>query len=413
MAITLALPEFPTAEDLDISISQAIQQLNSLATNYNIGGLSRTWIQAICLALGSDTSTLPGSTQQGAYEILVTLKNAMFLTTATDYWLDYKAADFDVLRKTATSSNGAVIFTSPTVAPSGGTLIPAFTQLQANLADPTASPVIFQTIANVTIPAGSTVSPTAPVQAVLKGSGTNVPANAINVVLTGPTGFVVFNPAATSGGTDRESDTSLRARALQAVATASQCTLAALVEAALSYNGITSATTLDLTAEDGVTFQLGNCLVFCDDGSGDLGNPANPNNASLVTFQADLTAGKWRAAGCVVYALGSLLLDTTIALSITIEDTYLNEGNTAASVQTAVQAAVYGMVEGAGLGQPIRISDVVEIARPIAGVSNVITTSILINGLAADLIPLPQYVPRCVDGLTDVTVTVAGDTVYN
>jgi uncharacterized phage protein gp47/JayE len=412
VAITTSLPQFPTAEDISVSIQQAIQKLNSLATNFNTGGLTRTYIEAIATALGSDASGLPGSTVQGAYEILKTLQTAMFLTTATDYWLDYKAADFGVTRKDATAANTAVIFTAPTAAPSGGNTIYAGTQIQANLADPTASPVIFQTTEDVVIPAGLTISPAVPVQAVNTGSGTNVPANAINTVLTGPTSYTVYNPAAATGGTDRESDDALRGRALQAVANASQCTLSALVGAALTYDGITSATTLDLTADDGVTFQLGNCLVFCDDGSGDLGNSGNANHASLVAFQNDLTIGKWRSAGVVVHAFGSLLLPTTVAFSITISDAYLSEGYSAASVQTAVQAAVFGLIQQSGLGTPIRLSDVVEVSRDIPGVSNVIVSSIFINGNPSDLIPAPQYVSRCVNGLTDVTVTIASDTVY-
>jgi uncharacterized phage protein gp47/JayE len=413
VALSATLPAFPASADISTSIQQRIQYLNSLATNFNDGSFTRTFIEAISIALGSDASSLPGSTVQGAYEILTVLEQSIFLTTASDYWLDLRSADFGVYRKTPTSSNVTLIFTSPNAAPMGGTPIAAGTLCQANLADPSASPVIFQTVADVTIPSGSTTSPPVAAVAVTTGSATNVPANAISVVTTGPTSFAVYNPGPATGGTDRESDDDLRARALLAVANASQCTLAALVAAALTYNGITSASYLDLTAADGVTFQLGNCLVFCDDGSGDLGNPSNPNHASLVAFQNDLTVGKWRAAGCHVDAFGSLTLATTVSVMVDVAQSYLNEGYSQASVLLAVQTAIFNLVQAGKLGQPVRLSDIVEVARPVPGVSNVLVNTVLINGAAADLFPGAQYVTRCVDGLSDVTVTAVADTLYS
>jgi hypothetical protein len=82
-------------------------------------------------------------------------------------------------------------------------------------------------------------------------------------------------------------------------------------------------------------------------------------------------------------------------------------------VLLAVQTAIFNLVQAGKLGQPVRLSDIVEVARPVPGVSNVLVNTVLINGAAADLFPGAQYVTRCVDGLSDVTVTAVADTLYS
>ena len=62
---------------------------------------------------------------------------------------------------------------------------------------------------------------------------------------------------------------------------------------------------------------------------------------------------------------------------------------------------------------PLVLAAIIETAKGVAGVSNVIVTSVLVNGVAADLIALPQQVPRCVGGVGDIAVSVAGLTAYS
>jgi uncharacterized phage protein gp47/JayE len=416
--LTASLPSFPTSADIADSLRQAVGGLNSLVTNYNIGGLSQTLLEAVALALGSDASTLPNSSAEGAYEVLNGILRAAYIATASDLFLDLKVADVGVFRKPATYATASVVFVEPVAAPAGGSPHPAGALVSADSADPTQPPVIFLTITDATTAAGAIESSAATAIAVSAGSAGNCDPNTILTIQSGGgTAQSCYNPAKAQGGADTEGDDApnggLRARGLAAILNASQCTLSAIAEAALSYAGIVSSATADCTAIDGVTFERGNVLVYCDDGSGNLGSTSDVNHASLVAFQADLTVGKWRAAGVTVLAIGSLLLDVTAALTIDVAASYLVLGNTTAGVATAAQAAVFGLVNALPLGAPVLLATIIDVAKSVAGVSNVEVASVRVNGVAADLIPRPQEVPRCA-ALTSVAITVnPTPTTYN
>ena len=183
--LTASLPSFPTSAEIADNLRQAISGLKTLATNFNAGGLSQTYLEAIAIALGSDASSLPNSSVQGAYEILNTIMRAAYIATAGGFYLDLKAADVGVFRKGASYASTSVIFVSPTPAPGGGTLIPAGSVVTSEPADPTQMPVSFATTAPVTIPAGAYLSPTATVLAINPGSAGIVPANSITLVQSG------------------------------------------------------------------------------------------------------------------------------------------------------------------------------------------------------------------------------------
>ena len=414
--LTASIPSYPTTAEVAANIQAALQQLKTLATNFNAGGLTQTMIEAIAIALGSDASTLPGSNVQGAYEILATASSTAFVATASGIFLDLKAADVGVTRKPATVSIAPLLFSSPIVAGVGGISIPAGTIVQAQSADPSAYPTLFQTIATSSIAQGQTTSPIILANAVNAGSAGNVPAGAINQVISGVTGLTVTNPSQSSGGTDQEGDDApnggLRFRTLQAIPNASQCTTTALEADAESYAGITSAKCIDLVLPDGVTPADGHAVVFCDDGSGDLGDPGNPNHASLVQFNLDLNTGKYKAAGATVVAVGSTLLATTVALSIDVAASFLLTGATTAQVAAAVQAAVFAYVQGSALGAPVVIASIIEAAKAVAGVSNVLVSTVLVNGSASDLQGTPSQVARCAT-LSAVTITVNATTPYS
>lgn len=276
---------------------------------------------------------------------------------------------------------------------------------------------MFLTLTAATIAAGATVSTAATALAINAGSAGECAANTITTIRSGGvTATSCFNPAKATGGADTEGDDTpnggLRARGLAAIANASQGTLAAIADDARKYAGITSAACVDLTTPDG-HFERGSVLVYCDDGTGDLGSSANLNNAALVAFQTDLTAGKWRAAGVTVIAIGSVLFPVTASLSIDVSAAYLALGHDAPAIATAVQAAVYGMINALAMGAPVTLAAIIDTAKTTAGVSNVLVATVTINGAAADLIPLPQQVVRCVNAPSDVAVTVSATTSYS
>jgi uncharacterized phage protein gp47/JayE len=415
VTLTTALPQYPTAADLRANIVQAIDDLNSLLTNFNAGGLSGTYIEALCVLMGSDASTIPGSQLEGAYELLNDVRNAAYISTATGEFLDLRCADVGVTRKLATASTTGVIFTSPTPAPSGGITIGIGTIVSAEFADPTKSPQLFQTTTAGTIAAGQTVSNSVTVVAIEAGSGGDVDPGAINLVRTGGLALQVTNPAKATGGTDQEGDDApnggLRARGLAAIANASQCTDSAITEDALSYQSIVSAAVADNTADDGVTFMRGRSQLYVDDGSGTLGNPSNPNHTYLVQLQNDVNSGKFRAAGTQLNVVGSTTATITGSLAIDVAQSWINLGNTALSVQNAVQAAIYGVVQASALGHPITLASFIETAKAVPGCSNVIIPSVLINGTAADVVIGPGQVGRCA-ALSSITVSLNAITPY-
>jgi uncharacterized phage protein gp47/JayE len=416
-ALAASLPSFPTSAELADNLRQAVSGLKSLVSNFNTGGLTQTYLESIAIALGSDASTLPNSNVAGAYELLNTIMKAAYIATASGIYLDLKAADVGVFRKPATNATTSVLFEDSVPAPAGGTFIAAGAVVSSEPADPTQNPVLFTSLVNVTIAAGAITSAAVACLAVAAGSAGNVPANTVTTVQSGTSSLICYNPAPGVGGTDKEGDDApnggLRARALAAIINASQCTVSALAEAALSYPGITSSAVANNTAIDGVTFERGNVLIYCDDGTGNLGSTADANHASLVAFQADLTAGKWQAAGVFAVALGSVLLETTIALTIDVAASYLALGYTTALVAVAVQTAVYALVAALPLGAPVTLASIIETGKAVSGCSNVLIPSVSINGVAADLIALPQQVPRCANGPSDVTVTVNTTTTYS
>jgi uncharacterized phage protein gp47/JayE len=403
--VSIVLPTYPTTADVLASLQSTVESLQSLLTNFNAGGVTETLLEAEALNLGSDASSYPGVTVQGAYQLLTSVQAAAYILSATGSDLDNKAADVGVYRKAAVAATGQVTFS---IAVSGGspTIIPIGTLVGAEPADPSGSPIVYATTTTGTIPSGQTQSNSVAVEAVNTGTLGNVAAGAINQVLSGPGGTFVTNPLSIGGGANTESDTSLRTRALAAVPNASQCTAAALIEAALSFPGIASATVVDLTNPAG-DFQLGCVQLYVDDGTGDIGNPTNPNHAEIAALQAALNSGLYRAAGVQVNVVGSILLPVTIALGYTYDTGYASTETTPAAIQTAVELAIYNYVNALPIGNPVTIAELIAQVFTVQGVWNVAVGSVVINGANADLFPSATQTPRCAN-LASVTVTGTG-----
>lgn len=415
--LAASMPAFYTAAELRANAMQAIDELDTLLTNFNAGGLGAMFIEALCILLGADASTIPGSTLEGGYELLADVRDAAYITTAKGIFLDLKCADVGVFRKKATYASTGVIFTLPDgPAGAGGYAIQDGQIVQADPADPTQNPVLFKVLAGTTIPEGSATSPNVTVQCVTAGSIGNVDPGAINTVV-GIGGLRVTNPAKAAGGNDQEEDDSpnggLRARGLSAIPNASQGTISALEADALTYPSIVSAVYVENTDDDGVTPLRGRGQLYVDDGTADLGDPTNANNVYLVQMQQDFTSGKYRAAGTQTNVVGSKKQGVTIALQIDVAQSWLNAGNAEADLVTSVQNAVFGLIQDSVLAHPVVLASIVETAKEVAGVSNVPLSSVTINGVASDFnMPTAQYVARCVNGPQDVTVTVNQITTY-
>jgi uncharacterized phage protein gp47/JayE len=405
MSVSTTLPTFPTTSDVLASLQAALQALNPLLTNYNAGGVTETYLEAASILVGSDASTYPGVVQKGAYELLTIVQTAEFILTASGNFLDLKAADVGVTRKAAVAASGPVQF-YPTTVSSSVTLIPAGTIVAAESADPTALPIAYMTDTNDTIPANGTESVGTTVTAVNPGSsGNQATVGAINTVVSGVTGVTVASTQTIAGGADIEGDDTpnggLRARALAAIPNASQCTISAIENAALSFAGITNAVAQDINTDP--TQLRGVVQLYVDDGSGDLGNASNANYPILATMQTAFDSGLYRAAGVQVNVQGSELLATTVSLVLYVKALYVAQTASLASVVAAVQLAIYNYVQSVGIGQPVLLSEIITAACEVAGVADVPISSVQINGSGANLQPSAIQAPRLAN-LAAVTI---------
>ncbi|NPV52226.1 MAG: baseplate J/gp47 family protein [Firmicutes bacterium] len=127
-----------------------------------------------------------------------------FASTTFDQYLDMRCGEHGVIRRPAVKATGKVKFTG-----TAGAVVPSGIRV-ATPADPTtgAQSVEFITTESVTLDANG--EGFAAIEAVEAGSGGNVVAGAISVLVAPVTGVnAVTNPEPTTGGIDTESDESL------------------------------------------------------------------------------------------------------------------------------------------------------------------------------------------------------------
>ena len=165
------------------------------------------------------------------------IKNQIFPQTATKEQLDYHAEMRGLSRKKPTNASGVLRF-SLTEAGSVRMVIPAHTTCSTA----GKNPVYFVTDTEAVIDAGS-LSTTVNATAVESGSTGNAAANYITVITKSINSFLrVTNPSAFIGGSDIESDDSLRKRILDDIKTPSTGTNKAYYKRlAESVDGVFSA----------------------------------------------------------------------------------------------------------------------------------------------------------------------------
>ncbi|MBB6673026.1 baseplate J/gp47 family protein [Cohnella nanjingensis] len=132
-----------------------------------------------------------------------------FASTAFGPYLDLRCEEHGVTRRPAVAAIGTVQFSGV-----AGTAVPIGTRV-ATLADPVTSSASIEYETTKTVSIAEDGTATVEVKAVEPGARGNVAASAISLMITPMTGIsTVSNAAATSGGTDVESDASLLERFL-------------------------------------------------------------------------------------------------------------------------------------------------------------------------------------------------------
>jgi uncharacterized phage protein gp47/JayE len=166
---------------------------------------------------------------------------AGYPSTATGANLDAVVALLGITRLPATAATGSAIFSRSTAATYDIT-IPAGTIVM------TAKSIQFATTAAVTLTAGQT-SVSAAIEAVTPGASGNVAAYAITTIQSTISGIEsVSNPSITLDGSDTETDTALRLRALN-YSPGAKATLAAIQTALSAVTGVIAClVTEDTTA---------------------------------------------------------------------------------------------------------------------------------------------------------------------
>lgn len=146
------------------------------------------------------------------YKLLQNVVPQMFLASATDSWLDIKAADNEVYRRMATKTKGKVVFSRDTT--SGNVIIPAGTVVSTAVDSQGQS--YRYLVTDQAILANGASQVTVQVEAEFAGAEYNVGSGQITNILTYITGIDRItneNNWLDTEGTDDEDDETLRVRA--------------------------------------------------------------------------------------------------------------------------------------------------------------------------------------------------------
>ena len=342
----------------------AVQGAAATALDLTVGSALRSILEAnAALALWLQWLTA---------QVLAATRAATSQGADLDSWM----ADFGVTRLPASPAAGQLVFSR--YAPTTAAVVPLGAQARASAtgqvytvqSDPTNAA---WTGTGYQIPAGiSSVS--VPVVAVTAGSIGNAAIGTINQLSSALPGVdIVTNPASIAGGLDAESDASLRGRfgnfldsRTRGTSTAVDYTLASLRQG------------LRWAIADGQDAQ-GNPMpaqftVTLDDGTG------TPSATLLSAASSAVDAV--RPVGTSFTVRSPAVLPVSVQVSLT-----LAPSEQSATVAPLVTAAVGTYAATLGIGVPLPVSRVVAL---VFGASPAVqAASVLLNGVAADAVPLP------------------------
>ena len=322
------------------------------------------------------------------------------LSTSSGSDVDSFVNDFGLTRLPATYATGPVTLTALT-APSFAVPVAPGAIVQT-----AGGAIQYQLIADTTqaawsasqnayiLPAGQNVI-TATAQATVAGSVDNVQAGQLSQFGSAIAGIdLVTNGAAITNGLDQETDTALKARFVQFLGSLSKATEAAILFAANSVQqGLDllalENTNVSLVAENGIN------TVIVDDGSG------SPSSTLLNNVLSAIYAV--RAFGIQMAVKGPTVVNTTVALKILLVPSPTESTTT---IKSNVKTAVLNYVNGVQLSedsQYLYLNNIVEVAKDAdANVLAIVNGSVLLNGVAADLLIGTGGLPRTT--LANVTV---------
>lgn len=215
------------------------------------------------------------------------------------------------------------------------------------------------------IPANGTEA-FAKVRAVQAGTGSNILANALNVLPTPLQGVDgATNPYPIQNGLEAEADDALRARFRTFISNMSNATPDALSAAVAGVQSGLIYTILENVAQDGTTSLPGNFVVVVSDENGVL----STDLYNKVYAAVDRT----RALTTTFNIKPPTLVIPTIAFVVTV-----TAGYSAADVKSAVQTAVFNSFSGTPPGGTLIFNKMIQLALDTEGVVDV--PKLVVNG---------------------------------
>ena len=287
-----------------------------------------------------------------------------FPQTAPGEYLDLHAQLRGVERREATAAEGVLRFT---VDAAGA----ADREIAAGTVCMTAGLTRFETIEAGTLEAGET-SVDIRARALEAGSAGNVAAGTILQMAVAPVGVSrCTNPAAFTGGTDREDDETLRARVLETYRRLPNGANAAFYQqGALSFDEVAAAAVIPRPRG------VGSVDVVVSTAAG------APSAELLEELEDYFEARREIAVDVQVRAPEMETVDVTVQVAA-------EEGQDAQAVQDAVEAALRGWFDGRRLGQSVLRAALGELVFHVEGVANYALTA-----PAADVAVEVDVLPR-------------------
>lgn len=357
----------------------AIQAGSSALLDLTVGSVLRAIVEANAVVV----LWLQGLILQ----LLATTRASTSAGSDLDSWV----ADYGVTRTAAVAAKGVVTFSRFT--PTAQAVVPIGTVVQTG--DGTQQFTVTIDITNGAYNAGlggyvmapATASVSVPVTAVTPGSGANAQIVGISALTSAMPGIdTVTNAAAVTTGVDAETDTALRIRFVNYIASLARATKAAIGFAIQSVqSGVTYTLVEDLNPDTSV--HLGYFYVVVDDGSG------APSGTFLSTVYNAID--QVRAVGMTFSVFAPTLVTVSVAMTATTAAGY---DHTATVL--LVKNAVTSYVNTLPLGTSLAYSRVIQVAYDASpGVTNV--TATLLNGATADITATASQVIK----VSTVTVT--------
>jgi uncharacterized phage protein gp47/JayE len=299
--------------------------------------------------------------------------NVTRLATSSGSDVDSFVADYGLLRLPAVTAVGTVTFarvlTGVQVVIPVGAVVQTLSGIQFGVIADTTNPNYNATL-NGYVMAADSASVNATVAALVAGSASNVLANTVIQLVSGVTGVNSVNNALDiTNGDDAESDSALKARFQQYIASLGKATHDSIAASISSIQAGLTFALADQLHNDGSSWP-GGFDVVVDDGSGAIG-------ATLLS-EVSLAVSSVKALG-VAY---SVFAPTNVAITVSVA-IHVSTGYSPSVVIAAVQAALTSYINTLGVGVNVGYANVGSVVQNVAGVAAY--TSLTVNGGTSDV----------------------------